>query len=114
MKRYAIIGIALLGGGLFFGQGISGELRPLAPEYSAPLDPPMNPMEQQTEVHKTVDHSVYLEFKDKASTWTSERKEKLRRLFHKKIEEAAAGGNFEEVKHYGKLLALLDGNPLKD
>lgn len=111
MKKYAIIGIALLGGGLFFGRGMGGELRPLAPEYPAGTGPPAN---AAVEVEKRVDRSVYVEFQGEVPTWTPAKKEKLRHLFLKKIREAAADKKMEAVEHYGKLLDLLDGKALHD
>ncbi len=108
MKRYAIIGLALLGGGLFFGRGMSGELRPLVPEYPSGARPQI----QQMETNEKVDRSVYVQFQEKIKGWPDEQRQKLRHSFHARLKEAIEERNWAPVEHYAKLLALLDGEVL--
>jgi len=58
-------------------------------------------------VTTNIDEQVYREFREKAATYSPDKRKKLQEYYRQKMKQAVRDRNFDAAEHYQKLLDIL-------
>jgi hypothetical protein len=89
---------------LFAGTTLAAELRPYAPPVQQSL-----PYEQKRQIQQQpIQDPYYQDFAAKTARLTSEQRQSLINIFTQRLNDASRAKNWDEARHYAKLLEILN------
>jgi len=89
---------------LFAGTTLAAELRPYAPPVQQSL-----PYEQNRQIQQQpIQDPYYQDFAAKAARLTFGQKQSLINIFTQRLNDASRAKNWDEARHYAKLLEILN------